>query len=284
MTWTQSLARRGVSVQTQILAALVALSLAIIVAVVINPDDVPFTSLMVPLLLGSILLGPRRLPWFVVLVLALLLASLALQSDRSARIWGAFVIQLLMCAIVLITSLRRTRLGVGPAAGESMFVDLRDRISRQTGLDRLPPGWYVETALESAGGTEFAGDFLVATRPSPRAARDRPRRRVRQGRGGRRTGPAPRRGLRWPAGCPARAGVPARRERLPAPPGLGGGVRHRDPPVRRPGQRRASRCARPGIPRPRSARPGRGGGRRCRARARSWAWWRTRRSPATPGC
>jgi hypothetical protein len=122
---------------------------------------------MVPLLLGSILLGPRRLPWFVVLIGVLLLASLALQPDRTARIWGAFVIQVLMCAIVLIASLRRTQLGVGPAAGESMFVDLRDRISRQTGLDRLPPGWFVETALESAGGTAFAGDFLVATRPTP---------------------------------------------------------------------------------------------------------------------
>jgi hypothetical protein len=122
---------------------------------------------MVPLLLGSILLGSRRLPWFVVLILVLLTVSLVLQPERTPRIWGAFGIQVLMCVIVLLASLRRARLGVGVAAGESMFVDLRDRISRQTGLDRLPEGWYAETALESAGGTAFAGDFLVATRPVP---------------------------------------------------------------------------------------------------------------------
>ncbi|MBJ7358226.1 PP2C family protein-serine/threonine phosphatase [Nocardioides sp.] len=167
MTWTQSLARRGLSVQSQTLAALVVLSLAVLVGVIINAEDVPFTSLMVPLLLGSILLGPRLLPRFVLLVLVLVSLSLALQPDRSPRIWGAFVIQVLMCVIVLLAALRRARLGVGLAAGESMFVDLRDRISRQTGLDALPRGWHVETALESAGGTAFAGDFLVATRPLP---------------------------------------------------------------------------------------------------------------------
>jgi serine phosphatase RsbU (regulator of sigma subunit) len=30
----------------------------------------------------------------------------------------------------------------------------------------LPAGWHLETALRSAGGTPFAGDFIVATRPS----------------------------------------------------------------------------------------------------------------------
>jgi len=167
MTWTQSLARRRVSVQLQTLLLLVALALVVIVGVLLNPEDVPFTSLMVPLLLGSILLGPRLLPGFVVLVLALLVAALVAQENLTPRIWGAFVIQVLMCAIVLLAAVRRSRLGVGLAAGESMFVDLRDRISRQTGLERLPAGWHVETALESAGGTAFAGDFLVATRPTP---------------------------------------------------------------------------------------------------------------------
>ena len=72
-----------------------------------------------------------------------------------------------MCAIVLGFSLRRSRLGVGGATGESMFVDLRDRILAQGGIPELPPGWRVESALRSAGGTPFAGDFLVATRPTP---------------------------------------------------------------------------------------------------------------------
>lgn len=167
MTWTQTLARRGVSVQSQILAGLVALGLAIIAGVVVEPTVVPFTSLMVPLLLGSILLGPRRLPFFVLFVMVLLLVALSRQADPTPRTYGAVGIQVLMGVIVLVASLRRSRLGVAGAAGESMFVDLRDRISRQTGFDHLPAGWHTESALESAGGTAFAGDFLVATRPTP---------------------------------------------------------------------------------------------------------------------
>ena len=166
MTWSQSLRRRGVSSESQILVGLVALGLGIIIGVIAAPDTVPFTSLMVPLLLGSILLSPRRLPLFVALVLALVAVAVTQQGERTPRTWGAVGIQVLMCAIVLLTSYRRSRLGVGGAAGESMFVDLRDRISRQTSLD-LPNGWHVETALESAGGTAFAGDFVIATRPSP---------------------------------------------------------------------------------------------------------------------
>jgi serine phosphatase RsbU (regulator of sigma subunit) len=51
---------------------------------------------------------------------------------------------------------------VAGAMGESMFVDLRDRILQQGGIPNLPAGWHAETALRSAGGTPFAGDFVVA--------------------------------------------------------------------------------------------------------------------------
>jgi len=167
MTWTQSLARRGISVQSQILTVLVLLGLAIIVAVVIAPTVMPFTTLMVPLLLGSILLSPRRLPMFVLFIFILLLIALARQEDPTARTYGAVAIQVVMGLIVLASSVRRSSLGVGSGASESMFVDLRDRISRQMGLDELPRGWYAESAISSAGGTAFAGDFLIATRPDP---------------------------------------------------------------------------------------------------------------------
>jgi hypothetical protein len=164
MRWTQALARRGISAQTQVLGGLVALGLGLIVAVAVSPEDVPFTSLMVPLLLGSILLGPKRLPAFVLLILVLLVVAITLQVEMTARTWGAVVIQVLMCVIVVAASWRRSSLGVAGAAGESMFIDLRDRISRQTGLDQLPDGWHAEYALASAGGTAFAGDFFVTTR------------------------------------------------------------------------------------------------------------------------
>jgi hypothetical protein len=158
--------RRGAYQDTKVLVALMIVPAAVVTGVAIS-NSVPFASLMVPLLLGSLLLTPRHLPWFVLWNLAALVVCLALQASLSTRVWSAAGIQILMCLIVLAFSLRRSRLGVAGAMGESMFVDLRDRIQAQAGIPDLPPGWHVDTALRSAGGTPFAGDFLVATRPEP---------------------------------------------------------------------------------------------------------------------
>jgi len=70
-------------------------------------------------------------------------------------------------AVVLImaaTSRSRARLGVQGNRGESMFVDLRDRLRAFGELPALPGGWHAETAVESAYGQSFSGDFVVATR------------------------------------------------------------------------------------------------------------------------
>jgi hypothetical protein len=150
----------------RLVGALMAVTVLINVGVAIAPTTVPFTSLMVPLLVGSLLLSPRQLQWFVIWAMLMLMVALLNQDTITARVVGATAIQFLMCFIVLLTSFRRTRLGVGGAMGESMLVDLRDRILNQGGIPELPNGWYVESALRSAGGTPFAGDFMVATQPS----------------------------------------------------------------------------------------------------------------------
>jgi hypothetical protein len=161
-------ARHGAYHDLKVLIALVVFGLAIVTGVALWPDATPFTALMVPLLLGSLLLAPRYLPWFVVFMVALVLLSLALQTDLTPRTYGATGILVLMCLIVLASSLRRSRLGVAGAMGEQMFVDLRDRILEQGAIPDLPAGWQVESALRSAGGTPFAGDFVVATRSQGR--------------------------------------------------------------------------------------------------------------------
>jgi Stage II sporulation protein E (SpoIIE) len=147
------------------LAWLVALSIAITAVVLIWPTIVPMTTLLVPLLLGSLLLSPRQLPWFVVLLMVMLMLAIARQDDITPRVVLAITILYLLCFIVLVTSFRRSRLGVAGVRGESMLVDLRDRILGQGGIPQLPEGWLAETALRSAGGTPFAGDFVVSTVP-----------------------------------------------------------------------------------------------------------------------
>lgn len=156
--------RRSASVETRMAVALAAFSIAVAVLTTLFPGRVPFTSLMLPIVVGSILLGPRTLPWFVVFDTALLAYCFLVQDSYTPRAIGAVGVQFLVALVVLLTSFRRTRLGVAGLRGETMFVDLRDRILDQGALPDLPDAWVVESALHSAGGTAFAGDFVVATR------------------------------------------------------------------------------------------------------------------------
>ncbi|VXB86251.1 PP2C family protein-serine/threonine phosphatase [Nocardioides sp. AX2bis] len=160
----RSLRRHGVSPETRLSLGLGALSTVVALLVVAFYGIMPFTSLMVPLLVGSIFLGPRTLPWFVIYLMVLLTAQVALVGNSGPRIVGPTTVQFTMGLIVLFTSFRRSQLGVGGLRGESMLVDLRDRILTQGGIPALPAGWQVDSAIHSAGGTPFAGDFVVATR------------------------------------------------------------------------------------------------------------------------
>lgn len=155
---------RGVPPARRTLVWLVGLTVVLTATAVIWPQYVPLTVLVVPLLLGSLLLSPRHLPWFVVFLMVMLMLCIGRLVEISPRTVFAIGVLFLLCFIVLVTSFRRTRLGVGGAMGESMLVDLRDRILKQGGVPALPEGWLVESALRSAGGTPFAGDFVVSSR------------------------------------------------------------------------------------------------------------------------
>lgn len=153
------------SAESVTLLWLTLLTLACAVLVAQAPGFWPVTIFVIPMVLGSLLLGPRHLPWFVVAVLTVLAFMITRQSELTPRTVIAIITMFLLGLIILLTSFRRSRLGVAGAQGESMLVDLRDRILSQGMLPALPPGWYAESALRSAGGTPFAGDFVVAARP-----------------------------------------------------------------------------------------------------------------------
>ena len=148
----------------QHLSWLVVSTLLVTAAIVSFPEYAPLLLIVVPLVVSSILLGPRHLPWFVVFVLAMLVLALPNQPDPDARVAVGVVVIFLIGLIVLLGSFRRSRLGVAGLMGESMFVDLRDRILKQGKIPDLPAEWEVGSELRSAGGTAFAGDFVVASR------------------------------------------------------------------------------------------------------------------------
>ncbi len=129
------------------------------------PEIVPVTSLVVPMVLANSLLGPRTLPWFVVYVLGVMVVVVAASAkdELDDRRVGAIVVSFFVGLIILVSSFRRSRLGVAGMRGESMLVDLRDRISKQGQIPALPANWYAESVTRSAGASSFAGDFMVSS-------------------------------------------------------------------------------------------------------------------------
>ncbi len=161
--WLESGLNRLVPRGSRILVALVLATIAFGVSIWLFPDDAPLVTLLVPLVVSSLMLGPRQLPWFVVFVLLVLALVVPLQ-DIDLRVVLTVIIIFGLGFLVLVSSFRRSRLGVAGIQGEQMFVDLRDRILRQGGIPALPDEWYAAAELRSAGGTPFAGDFVVTSR------------------------------------------------------------------------------------------------------------------------
>ena len=152
---------------SRVVAYLVVVTVLIGIAIWFLPTWAPLVTLVVPLVVASLVLGPRQLPWFVLFVL-LVLAVVTPSQDINRRIVVGVIVIFGLGFLVLLSSLRRSRLGVAGMQGEMMFVDLRDRILRQGGIPDLPDGWYAASELRSAGGTPFAGDFVVASRVAGR--------------------------------------------------------------------------------------------------------------------
>jgi hypothetical protein len=127
------------------------------------PEAIPLNTLIIPMVIGNLLLGPRTLPWLVVVALGVLVVVVALTPTLlDPRRVGGVVVIFLVGMVIMVSSFRRTRLGVAGLRGESMLVDLRDRIQNQAKLPPLPSDWYAEAVMRSAGGSSFAGDFMVA--------------------------------------------------------------------------------------------------------------------------
>ena len=124
------------------------------VAVIAAPRVTPVTIVIIPMVLGNQILGPRTLPWLVVFCLGVLVVGLAgVDMPLDGRRVLGIVVDFVVGLIILVSSFRRTRLGVAGSRGESMLVDLRERIARQSRIPLLPRDWYAEAVMRSAGGS-----------------------------------------------------------------------------------------------------------------------------------
>ena len=116
---------------------------------------------LVAVLFGALFLVDRT--WFPSSMLALVLLEVVRADGRPVSP-GAILVVAVTGAVVHLLARSRGRLGVQGTRGDSMLVDLRDRLTAQGELPPLPQGWAAEVVLRSAGGASFSGDFLVATR------------------------------------------------------------------------------------------------------------------------
>ena len=123
----------------------------------------PLASLAVVVLAGGFLLSVRSLLLLDVVVACVVVFEI-LQPDDPPVSPGAVLVIVVTGAMVHLLARSRGRLGVQGTRGDSMLVDLRDRLTAQGEMPSLPEGWSAEVVLRSAGGASFSGDFLVATR------------------------------------------------------------------------------------------------------------------------
>jgi len=141
---------------------LVLLAVVVTALIVLWPSVMPWTSYVPLVVLAGLFLPPRWLALVLLVVVAGLAFSGWVVMDVSPDFVGSAAVTIFVAVMITWLAVSRARLGVQGTLGESMLVDLRDRIRAQSELPALPDPWHAEIDVESAYGESFSGDFAVA--------------------------------------------------------------------------------------------------------------------------
>lgn len=150
--------------QVAVLAALILMATGILLVSLISYNTFPAATFVIPMLLGTLALRYKpllALVGFSVVAIAITVTHEAIATGMTAARVSTLIVMAIAAFILLFESSRR-RSGLPGPLGEAMLVDLRDRLQAQGVVPPLPEGWTSQSAMLSAGGTKFAGDFLVA--------------------------------------------------------------------------------------------------------------------------
>lgn len=123
----------------------------------------PLSMFVIPVLLGGYVLSLPTL-YLLIAVIGIALVAQAVMHGLDQLYVGEVVVISVATLVVLGTVRSRASRGFRGAVGESMLVDLRDRLLAQGEMPTLPRGWEVEVVHRSAKHSTFSGDFLVAAR------------------------------------------------------------------------------------------------------------------------
>lgn len=150
--------------QFVVLAALIGLVTGMTVISLVSYTAVPAGTFVIPALLGMLALRFKPLLTLIIFTVLCLGGTVAKESSQSGFVAGR-VSSLAAIAVIfgiLLFDSSRRRSGLPGPLGEAMLVDLRDRLQAQGVVPPLPSGWTAQSAMLTAGGVKFAGDFLVA--------------------------------------------------------------------------------------------------------------------------
>ena len=146
------------------MSAMVVITAVIFVASLVAYNVVPVASFVLPLLLGSIAL--RYKPLVALVGVVAVCAAITVANETTTNGWNparlSNMVTLALVAGVILYAASRYQSGLPGPLGEAMLVELNDRLQVQGVVPPLPNGWRSQSAVLSAGGAKFAGDFLVA--------------------------------------------------------------------------------------------------------------------------
>jgi hypothetical protein len=147
------------------LTVLILLAAATTVATAANtwPRHLPWAALVPVAVVAGLFLSIRMLLLVDAYVL-LAAAWVRAVAPQMPPLSGFLVVLLLVMAVMLYVARSRARLGLQGTHGETMLVDLRDRLRSQGELPELPEDWGAEIAVHAAYGGAFSGDFVVTSK------------------------------------------------------------------------------------------------------------------------
>ncbi|GAA3975461.1 hypothetical protein GCM10023085_67420 [Actinomadura viridis] len=146
--------------ERNVFVALALLAVVIGFGATVSRAWAPPSALVLTVLGGGLLLRVRGL----VALLAVVAGMVFYINWHDPRDIGPGMVATLAITAVLALTLARTRqqLGVQGLRGDSMLLELRDRLVRQGEMPALPEGWDSQVVLVQAGGSSFGGDFVVS--------------------------------------------------------------------------------------------------------------------------
>lgn len=150
--------------QWYVAGLLAAASVLMVALSFVSPITLPVSVFAIPLVIGGLTMHVRPLAWLVVVEVVLVAISLVAGSRETSWAFqqSVNVTVVGVVALIVLAVASRNRSGLLGGLGESMLMELNERLRVQGVVPPLPEGWSAESVLRSAGGAKFAGDFFIA--------------------------------------------------------------------------------------------------------------------------